>query len=427
MLQTDRMVAPVDTIVSGPQPPNITKDDIWAQFKIDIAGKEVQTAESYSHSWIANQFGHVCLGILLGGALGIVLGSGLSVLLPWLRLPFAFHIQFPWDTIAGSVIAVISIAVWEWRAYRTSIRNATGQFPVDRKLLRDNALVAAAYMVLGAAIAFVYRIFAFTPSEWLGVPNLVWGLLCFLGLVIIGVVLAVPWLRQKIVWQKAGLPYLFRLAEAQPTMEDEDAKQLQSLITSPAPPDRAPYQIVIGGPIGSGRTQLSAGIGTELAFKPITVRYLTFTTLLEFAARSRNPYFSDDSGPANITYWSWSTAQAVIIDDIGPLLGSKAQAYDELVRQFRQILSEQLGTVRSVLKRCHTVWVIGDPRGDGQIAYDDQALDQFALAIREYCRPDNPENNLKHNAEQEVLVAQLDHGKPAQIPKPRVRTRKINA
>lgn len=409
MMNVNAAPAPVETRVTDPQPPNLTKDDIRAQFWLDINGKEVQTAETYSHSWIANQFGHVCLGIFLGGLLGFVSESVLDVVLP-----------FPWDFLTGSLIAVVPVAFWEWRAYQRSVEQATCHFPVDRKLLRDNAKVATYYMVLGVASAFVYRYFALTPGAWLGLSNKVWFAISFGSLVLIGIRLALPWLHQKIVWQKAGLPYLFRLAETQPTIEKEDATELQGLIDSGPPPARAPYQIVIGGPIGAGRTQLSAGIGTELAFKDMTVRYLTLATLLEFAARSKASHFSDDIGPANIAYWRWSQAQAVIIDDIGPLLTPKAQTYDEHVTHFRQILNDQLSSVRAVLARCHTVWVIGDPRGDGEIAKNDHALDQFAREIRLFCEPLNP-------GEQEVLVAQLDHGEPARIPKPRVRTRKIVA
>jgi hypothetical protein len=265
--------AVVEATRGGPAPPDITHKDIWAQFKIDIAGKEVQTAETYSHSWIANQFGHVCL------------------------------------------------------------------------------------------------------------------------------------------------PYLFRLAEAPPTMDDEDAQNLYDVIKSNPPPKTAPIPIVIGGPIGSGRTELCAGIGTEFAFRRATVRYLSFATLLEFAARSQNSDFFDDSGPANIAYWAWSKAQVVIIDDIGPVLTPIMQNRDDQVPGLRQVLYGHLGTVRAVLARCHTVWVIGDPWGDERIAKDDDALDRLADEIRNFC-------TIQDKPRPEVLVVQLNHGAPERTPKaPRVRTR----
>jgi hypothetical protein len=402
MFDVDRTVAVVDTTRSGPEPPNITKKDIWAQFKIDIMGKEVQTAETYSHSWIANQFGHVCLGIVLASLLGVALGGGLSVVCSWLRLPSSWHLPALWDHVVGSVLVAIGVAWWEWRAYRNAVRNATGQFPTDRKLLRDNAVIAAAYMILGVAIAFVHRYFALTSGEWLGVPNVVWGALCFLGLVIIAIRLAVPWLRQKIVWQKAGLPYLFRLADTRPTMAGDDVKDLQRLIDGNPPPQTEPCPIVIGGPIGSGRTEFSAAIGTEFAFRQATVRYLSFGTLLEFAARSQNQRnFFDDIGPANIGYWPWAKAQVVIIDDIGPLLTTQARTHNHRIDQFRQVLNTQLMTIQPVLAQCHTVWVIGDPRGEGQMTTGVEPLDEFAYEIRNFCTPRG-----KIQAP-EVVVAQL--------------------
>jgi hypothetical protein len=76
------------------------------------------------------------------------------------------------------------------------------------------------------------------------------------------IVLAPWWLRQKIIWQKASLPYLFRLADvAAQTVQEADAEVLQELIDRGAPPSTTACQVVIGGPIGSGRTPMATGIG----------------------------------------------------------------------------------------------------------------------------------------------------------------------
>src|SRR3954452_17032318 len=144
MIDVARVAAVAGTTQSGPEPPSITNKDVWAQFKIDIAGKEVQTAETYSHSWVANQFGHVCLGIILGSALGVLLGTDFSTVFRWLGGPSSWRLAFPWDIVAGSVLAAIGVSWWEWRAYQVATMDATGHFPLGRKLLRDNAVVAAA-------------------------------------------------------------------------------------------------------------------------------------------------------------------------------------------------------------------------------------------------------------------------------------------
>jgi len=404
MVGIDYAGAALDTTRTTPEAPNITNRDIWTQVKTDIKGKEVQTAETYSHSWLANQFGHICLGIILA--------STASVILNVLSVPY------PWDITLGFAVASGAAVWWEWRAYKkVAAADATGQFPTGRKLLRANAIVAAAYMIVGAAIAIVYRCFALTPGHWLGLDRRLWAALCFVGLVIGSIRVALPWLRQKIVWQKAGLPYLFRLAEAPPTMDDDDVRNLLRLIHGDLPPSpiARPTPIVIGGPIGSGRTEFCAGIGTEFAFRDSTVRYMSFPTLLEFAARSQGSAF-DDAGPPNIAYWRWSKAQVLIIDDIGPVLTPTAQRPDDQVAQFRQVLDEHLSSIRAVLAQRHTVWVIGDPSGNGTTAKSDSELDQFADHIRAFCtvqgqRPD-------------VLVAQLDHGAREKTLKvPRVRCR----
>ena len=46
-----------------PSPPNITTCDLWKQFWADVFGKEVQDATTYSYTWLADQVGHVCLGL----------------------------------------------------------------------------------------------------------------------------------------------------------------------------------------------------------------------------------------------------------------------------------------------------------------------------------------------------------------------------
>lgn len=405
---------------SGPQPPIVTNKDIRKQFWLDIAGKEVQTAETYSHSWIANQFGHVCLGLILASLLSVTLGSGLSLMVDWFDLPTSWKLSFPWYDVAGSVLAIVGVAAWEWRAYLIAKSGAAGRFPLDRKLLRENAETATTYMVLGVAMAFVFRYFAFGPSyQFLGIPSPIWGTACFLALIVIGILRAVPWLRQKIVWQKAALPYLFRLADAHET-SDEDAKELQALIDSGSPPDVAPRQIVIGGPIGSGRTEFCAGIGTEFAFrKPAAkVRYLSLSALLEFAAQSAHPKFFDDGGPANIAYWEWSRAQVVIIDDIGPLLAAKAHGQSNHLQEFGQVL-KQLSNIGAVLQQCHTVWVIGDPRGDGKIAQNPAELDGFAREVGLFCDPQG-------SARQTVAVIQLQDVVSQPNPKaPRAKIRHI--
>ena len=58
----------------GPTPPNLTLADLLKQFWADAYGKEVQTAATYSYTWLADQFGHLCLGILANVLATLVAG-----------------------------------------------------------------------------------------------------------------------------------------------------------------------------------------------------------------------------------------------------------------------------------------------------------------------------------------------------------------
>jgi hypothetical protein len=374
---------------NGPRPPEIATKDILGQFWVDLYGKEVQSASTYSYMWMADQMGHVCLGIVIDFALTLALGYALLL----------FGIATGWDEIGGLALGVTAVSYWEYRAYRSSVAGATGLFPLDSNLLRNNAVIAAAYMAIGVGAGFAFH------------QTALWGVAGFLALMLVGVVSAPPWLRQKIIWQKAALPYLFRLADAQRTIGTEAAQRLQALIDRGAPPATPPYQVIVGGPIGSGRSSIAAGIGTEFAFKKTKVRYLSMDTLLECAVQPPNPDFADDTGPANIGYWRWSEAQVVIIDDIGPLIATQEQARQANLERFRKLLRTDLAAVASVLAKCHTVWVIGDLRPGGQTTMVGSVLDDFAHEIAGFC-----------NAQQPALVIELseiqkpvpvDGGRPA--------------
>ncbi len=375
----------VSTAVVRPSPPDLTMKDLLSQLRADANGKEVQSAATYSHMWLANQFGHVCIGILadflatciagwaIHGFRALQGGAGLLGI-----VSAALDAPYTAGRPTGLVLALVGVLLWEARAYRKAVMEATGTFPLDKNLLRANALIAAAYMVLGAVFGFALH------------TSVLPAVLTTIVVAVVAVGLAPPWFRQKIVWQKGAMPYLSRLADTAPTIGAEDAQALQSLIEEGAPPKTPPCQIVIGGPIGSGRTPMAAGIGTEFAFRKCKVRYLSFDMLLEFAASASGHFYPDDTGPTTIGYWPWSEAQVVIIDDVGPLIATRQPAQQANLARFSAILKNDLKSIAGVLAQCHTVWVIGDLRPSDEGGTLPDTLDDFAKAIREYCSGKRP-------------------------------------
>jgi hypothetical protein len=351
-----------------PRPPLITLKELWKQFKADVYGKEVQSAATYSYMWMADQMGHICVGILVNYVFTYLFWKYLWPFLGWDADSYA-------PAVAGLVAAIVLVGAWELSTYRSSEQAGTGLFPLGRELLRDNAVIATMYMVIGAFVGFGFNL----GADFFGLAFL---LFC----TFVAVWLAPRWLRQKIIWQKAALPYLARLADVERSMGPDVAKALQKLIDDGAPPATKPTQIIIGGPVGSGRTQFAAGIGTEFAFNKIKTRYISVQSLLEFAAATRPAKYPDDYGPINVSYWPWSEAQVIIIDDIGPLIAPQRDQSAAILEHFRNILNQELKPIAGVLAKCHTVWVIGDLYPPGSTVLVGGFLDEFAKAVSEYCQ-----------------------------------------
>jgi hypothetical protein len=358
-----RMSPPVN-FARLPQSPQITYGELLKQFKADVYGKEVQSAATYSYMWMADQMGHVCVGILVNQ----------------LTTVGARHLwrYFGWHSlaeVAGLIVAIAIVAAWEASTFFSSEHSATGLFPLGRKLLRDNAVIATLYMALGAVVGFGFHI----GLPWSDVAAIIAG-------TVVAIWLAPSWLRQKIIWQKAALPYLSRLADMEPTMGEDAAKKLQALLDAGAPPKVQATQVIIGGPVGSGRTQLAAGIGTEFAFRKVKTRYISIQSLLEFASAAQPPDFPDDSGPVNVNYWPWSESQVIIIDDVGPLIAPQRDQQQDVLDHFRGILNDELKSIAPILARCHTVWVIGDLSPPGSRLLVGDVLDRFAIAVSDYTK-----------------------------------------
>jgi hypothetical protein len=373
-----------------PRPPHITYRELFQQFRADVYGKEVQSAATYSYMWMADQMGHVCLGILVNQ----ITTFGARYL--WQYVGWHGFVE-----VAGLIATIAMVGAWEASTFFSSKRSATGLFRLGRKLLRDNAIIATSYMALGAVVGFGVQI---------GIPwsNIAFIILC----TIIAIWLAPRWLRQKIVWQKAALPYLSRLAEMERTMGEDAAKKLQALLDKGAPPKVKPAQVIIGGPIGSGRTQLAAGIGTEFAFKNVKTRYISIQSLLEFASAAQPPDFPDDSGPVNVNYWPWSESQVIIIDDVGPLIAPQRDQHEDVLGHFRGILSDELKPVAEVLAKCHTVWIIGDLSRPGNSQLVGDILDRFAVAVSDYTKGEEKPLVIELRAKSAAGAAGTDSARP---------------
>jgi hypothetical protein len=250
--------------------------------------------------------GHIGLGIVLTIAFGLV----------FQLLPVSNASRLIWPF----AIAVGVCTYWEVSAFRSFAARSTGLFPPDTALLWRNAVAASLYMVLGIALGMAWQCaLLFSDSDkafllpprfwtWLGVAVTVFCTVTALAV-------AYPWVRQKMMWQKAAMPFLFRLADARDTIAKDDAQRLQAYADQHLRKraDRTVHTpvLLISGPLWAGKTSFACGIGTEAAFRNMTVRYVTFNKLKQMAESAR-----DDLGPSNIVYWKWKQSEVVVVDDI---------------------------------------------------------------------------------------------------------------
>src|SRR5690349_7793118 len=102
---------------------------IWWQFRRDVFDKEVQSAATYSYLWLADQMGHIGVGILLTIIFGLVV-----LLNPTITELYRIYVPLG--------IAVAIPVAWEISAFSTYLSKTTDRFGSDRGSLFMNAFVA---------------------------------------------------------------------------------------------------------------------------------------------------------------------------------------------------------------------------------------------------------------------------------------------
>jgi hypothetical protein len=361
----------------------------------DGFGKDVQETPTVSYVWMADQFGHFTLGFAI------------TFVFSWIAvwLWYGTRPQPEWLMVA---CAAANMAIWvakEIRDYFREQENFTrahtppqglGQFPFNGKEIIWNVITALFYILTGAAVAGAV---GFGPQ---------WGVVTLIVVLIPAVLLGGWWLRRKITFQQAGLPYLYRLANfpnpVVPAVGQEgDAVRVILDFIEPgkvAQTPGAPRHLILTGPLGTGKSSLAAGIGTEFAFRMGIGRYISLVKLLQSVERARRmPSFGPPgagrkyASPAAAAaaemppaqrggeltnpgqqefdegriLWPWDLSDLLIIDDVDDVIGNDPHGQPEGLRHqhrgediehvMREYYPELIVRLRQVPQ---TVWVLSD-------------------------------------------------------------------
>ena len=320
----------------------VTLKDVLQQVWADWTDKEVQAGYTYTYIWMANQLGHFTLGFLPTYLVswGILWISGRGIEDVYCK----YLLWFP------LLLAVGWAAKEIWDVAR-AVKSASGHaFPVDRADLWMDAGTAVFFFWCGIVTATV------------GLRYPAFGLASFAVVLVLAVALpARYWLPRKLCFQRARLPYLARLADftsrfgAAPPRLGPPAI-VQFLAAAKQGTRAAPTHLLVFGALGTGRTSLAVGIGTEHSFEIRRTRYLTWTKFLEIAVHDPTPDRQDGAAA-----WPWMDADILILDD---MVDQSDPSPPALLAEKERELSSLPDAARKALASRRAVWVFGEISGD---------------------------------------------------------------
>jgi hypothetical protein len=352
----------VGASTSAPSRPHLpTVSEVGAQAYRDLFGKDVQETPTVSYVWMADQLGHFGLGFQI------------TFLLRWIAEALGYLSGW-----AVFLVAIGNLSIWvvkEWFDYLREVRKAktaSSIFPFNAKEIRWNIVTALFFIAAGVIVAAISRRNPLDPIIALGV------------LLVPALWVIVWWLRRKITFQQAGLPYLYRLTNFPNKIADDEAEaqRLATFIIDLANPASASGQgkhLVIAGPLGSGTSSLAAGVGTEFAFAMGIGRYTTLVKLLESSVMNEGKSLGQPEFQDGRILWPWQFAELLIIDDL-PEVGSITARIASLtdrrgapIEASRAVAGDSLNQLEPALEQARldrafltglgcrrSVWVIGD-------------------------------------------------------------------
>jgi len=321
--------------------------EVLAVAQHDLFGtKDVQDVITASYVWLADQMGHISLGFLPT----LALACGWHAAWSWLVGPDAagdLASAHPLGFVLGLVTVVgVVLGVWGYKEaadLADSRRKAGGVFPLDAVNLRQNVYTALFYFGFGSTLA---------ASAFLGLG---WLLGALVLEVVPALAIALWWLRRKIAFQQAGLPYLYRLASFPSHLDPAEVDAVLSVARAPRESGDTAHLIVVG-PLGAGKTSLAVGIGTEFAFQLGLGRYLSLTKLLQLTRTTTRDIEPERKGEPEYTdgrvLWPWRDAELLIVDDVDIGVGRDAC--------WPPVAAEFLVCDLRWLKRRRSVWVLGE-------------------------------------------------------------------
>jgi hypothetical protein len=333
----------------------LSAKEIWQQVLEDWFSKEVQTGYTYSYIWMANQMGHFTLGFLftfiLCWAVILIAGWELSSLcfFSWLFAVPLFELIF-WT---------VKESIDYWKDVKKA--NRTGSFkPVKKDIFLD-VCTALVYIVFGIIVSY---------TSFFSIPH---ALIAFGLILLLALLPARYWIIRKICFQRAALPFQYRLSNFPIKLPGDNVSAVQDFIENEN--SQWQHMLVFGGR-RTGKTSFAAGIGTEHTFRVKTARYTTFFKFLQLMKSQDIP----DEKQEGTKIWKWDNANILLVDDINPVSRDTSLVSPDELKQALLAISPE--NKDKLLKR-KTVWVFGLENPENSENSNEESINQWEMALKQ--------------------------------------------
>lgn len=328
-------------------PPQI---DLWRQLGFDLKGKDAFRGISLSYGWLANQTGHICLGLLL------------AAIIYWLYL-WVFHVLLSFSFQSPAYIGpiplslqnVVSFCVGASMVFWALFETLNVYWQYNRFFQQNNGWIDIPNMLYDVIIDVF---FFFIGALIFGcIADYHWSYLVLIAIFLIVVLIAgVDWYKMKVYIQTADLPFQFRMGMWENELAVINDAAARGFLEDPH--NGRFKHMMIYGPSMSGKTRLAVGLATEGSMKEISFQYSTANNLIEEFEFPED--FLREWEHHFVVHWTWHEAECLIIDDISGRTFDHPQQNMAVMPQdalLRMLLNLNLLDIAEFMAR-DIVWVI---------------------------------------------------------------------
>ena len=291
---------------------------VWSSIYFQLfQSKAANNSITYVYQQLADNLGHITIGLL-----------------PTLILLSTFHPHVP----IAWIIPTVVILLWtgkEFNDYRCAVtQNKTaGVFPLDTKDLVINILTALYYIGIGCILAYISEDYGWSLPTYLTI----------IGLTVTSIIQLTIDLKVKLNMDKAGVPYLSRLADfsvIQAIGRLDNPIIIKVMVESYIAcyiEHCVPGNLAIKGVAGVGKNKLANAIANELAIVGKAVRYVAF-----------NELYNELVHDTNTDYWPIEQVQCLIITDLPTCIDSPYTDMDHAKNKLKTIIPK-LTSIESII------------------------------------------------------------------------------